>query len=176
MVLNIRYVQRWRTIWLRARWKQLMMWCSELLLKDHPSVKKIKDFWEDSLSQWMKWWCKKCATIELLSVFCSPLKISCFRIVYLDMRIYLWQTGRILKKTIMYVIRVFLYLQIYNLSIEFFIYLIISYVLQRYFSSLKFESVLPAYSPASGPVSLLHFWRKIPDLRTLQLDWERPRG
>lgn len=36
--------------------------------------------------------------------FCSSLKISCFRIGYLDMRIHLWQTERNLEKIIIYVI------------------------------------------------------------------------
>lgn len=103
-----------------------------------------------------------------VSVICSSLKISYFRIGYLDVNIHLWQAGRILKKIITYIIIVSSTCK-YTTPFTF---------LQQLFWSLEFEWVPPvlSYSPVPHSVSLLHVWKNISDLKTLQLDWESWRG
>lgn len=150
-------------------------------LKDHPSAKKIKDFWEDNWSQRGKWQCKICAKIKLLSSFSNLFfiekKLFLNRIL-VDVKIHLCKLEEFWKNHHVCIYS-WLHFHMYSPSTEFFIYLMTSHMLQQIFLTLGMGMNLSGFklfSPVSGPESLLNFWRNTWDLKTLQLNRKSAHG
>lgn len=120
---SLAYAQGWWATWLRAGWKQPAMRCWDSLRKNHPSAKKIKDFWKDKAASGgnNRAICNNKTSINFQSLvlYWKEVIFNLGTCTYEDMFMSSWKNS---EKLI--VLQSFLCVQIYSPSIEFLMYLI----------------------------------------------------